>query len=166
MCAKSLESCQTLCNPATLLCPWDSPGKNTGVGFHFLLQEIFPTQRLNPGLPHLLCGHPGSLPLVPIGKLLSCVRYIHILCNQIPENFLPGNTESLFPLNNSSFFFLFQFLAITILLSVSMKLMILETSLKWNHTIVLKCSHTYFTEYDICKVHPSCVRIPFLSSAE
>ena len=32
------------------LCPWDSPGKNTGVGCHFLLQEIFPTQGLNPGL--------------------------------------------------------------------------------------------------------------------
>ena len=28
------------------------PGKNTGVGCHFLLQEIFPTQGLNPGLPH------------------------------------------------------------------------------------------------------------------
>ena len=27
-------------------------GKNTEVGCHFLLQEIFPTQRLNPGLPH------------------------------------------------------------------------------------------------------------------
>ena len=35
-----------------LLCPWDSPGKNTGVGCHFLLQGIFLTQRLNPGLPH------------------------------------------------------------------------------------------------------------------
>ena len=35
-----------------LLCPWDFPGKNTGVGSHFLLQEIFPTQGLNPGLPH------------------------------------------------------------------------------------------------------------------
>ena len=34
------------------LCPWDSPGKNTGVGFHFLLQGIFLTQGLNPGLPH------------------------------------------------------------------------------------------------------------------
>ena len=27
-----------------LLCPWDSPGKNTGVGYNFLLQGIFPTQ--------------------------------------------------------------------------------------------------------------------------
>ena len=29
--------------PARLLCPWDFPGKNTGVGYHFLLQAIFPT---------------------------------------------------------------------------------------------------------------------------
>ena len=35
-----------------LLRPWDSPGKNTGVGCRFLLQEIFPTQGSNPGLPH------------------------------------------------------------------------------------------------------------------
>ena len=33
-----------------MLCPWDSPGKNTGVGCHFLLQGIFPTQELNLGL--------------------------------------------------------------------------------------------------------------------
>jgi len=31
---------------------WDSPGQNTGVGSCSLLQEIFPTQQLNPGLPH------------------------------------------------------------------------------------------------------------------
>ena len=41
-----------LCNPTRLLHPWDSPGKNTGVGFHFLLQEIFPIQELNLGLIH------------------------------------------------------------------------------------------------------------------
>ena len=34
---------RALC-PARLLCPWDSPGKNTGVGCHALLQRIFPTQ--------------------------------------------------------------------------------------------------------------------------
>ena len=38
--------------PARLLCPWNSPGKNTGVGCHFLLQGIFPTQGSNLGLPH------------------------------------------------------------------------------------------------------------------
>ena len=40
--AKSLQSCPTLCNPIDgsppgSPCPWDSPGKNTGVGCHFLL---------------------------------------------------------------------------------------------------------------------------------
>ena len=35
-----------------LRCPWVSPGKNTGVGCHFLLQGIFPTQGSNPGLLH------------------------------------------------------------------------------------------------------------------
>ena len=32
--------------------PWDFPGKNSGVGCHFLLQGIFPTQGLNQGLLH------------------------------------------------------------------------------------------------------------------
>ena len=38
--------------PTRLPCPWDSPGKNTGVGCHFLLQRIFSTQGSNLGLPH------------------------------------------------------------------------------------------------------------------
>ena len=38
--------------PTRLLCPWNSPGKNTGVGSHSLLQGIFLTQGLNVGLPH------------------------------------------------------------------------------------------------------------------
>ena len=38
----------------TLSCPWDSPGKNTGVGCHFFLQGIFLTLKSNPDL--LLCG--------------------------------------------------------------------------------------------------------------
>ena len=56
--SKVAQSCPTLCDPmdwlypTRLLHPWDFPGKNTGVGFHFLLQAIFPTQGLNPGLPH------------------------------------------------------------------------------------------------------------------
>jgi len=41
--AAAAQSCPTLCDPIDgsplrLLCPWDSPGKNTGVGCHFLLQ--------------------------------------------------------------------------------------------------------------------------------
>ena len=36
--------------PTRLLCPWDSPGKNAGVGCHALLQGIFLTQGWGPGL--------------------------------------------------------------------------------------------------------------------
>ena len=38
--------------PTRLLCPWNFPGKSTGVGCRFLLQGIFLTQGSNPGLPH------------------------------------------------------------------------------------------------------------------
>ena len=54
--------------PTRLLCPWDSLGKNTGVGCHALLQGLFPTQGLNPGLLGLLQWQSGSLPPVPPGK--------------------------------------------------------------------------------------------------
>ena len=66
------QFCPTLCNPWTVahkatlsMGSWDSAGKNTQVGFHFLLQGIFPTQGSNPGLLHcrqiLYClNHQGS----------------------------------------------------------------------------------------------------------
>ena len=48
------DSCNPMgcMQPARLLCPWDSPDKNNGVGCHFLLQGIFPIQELNLGLLH------------------------------------------------------------------------------------------------------------------
>ena len=47
-CAKSFQSCPTLCNPMDwFLCPWDSPDKNTGMDCHALLQGIFLTQGSN-----------------------------------------------------------------------------------------------------------------------
>ena len=43
--------------PTRLLCPWNSSGKNTAVGCHFLLQGMFPTQGSNPCFLGLLdCG--------------------------------------------------------------------------------------------------------------
>ena len=56
----SLRSCLVVSNslqpqelqPIRLLCPWNSPGKNTGVGCHSLLKGVFPTQGSNPGLLH------------------------------------------------------------------------------------------------------------------
>ena len=51
------QSCPALCNPMYYSMPGfsvhgDSPGKNNRVGIHALLQGIFPTQGLDPGLPH------------------------------------------------------------------------------------------------------------------
>ena len=52
VCCSVAQSCPPLCdlmdsNPPRLLCPWDFPGKDTGVGGHFLLQGIFLTRGLN-----------------------------------------------------------------------------------------------------------------------
>ena len=54
-----------------LLCPWDSPGKNIGVGCHFPLQGIFPTQGSKSCLmsPALAGGFFTSLPLAPYGAI-------------------------------------------------------------------------------------------------
>ena len=46
--------------PTRLLCPWDFPGKNTGVGYRLLLQQICPTQELKV---HFLQWQVDSLPL-------------------------------------------------------------------------------------------------------
>ena len=54
--------------PVRLLCPWDFPGKNTGVGCHFLLQGIFLTQGSNLCLLCLLHWQADSLPLGPLGN--------------------------------------------------------------------------------------------------
>ena len=63
---------------ARLLCPWDFPGKNTGVGCQFFLQGIFPTQGSNL---HHLNWQADSLPLShqgsPMLYFLSC--FIHSL---------------------------------------------------------------------------------------
>ena len=51
--------------PSRLLCPWDFPGKDTGVGCHFFLQGIFPIQGSEPGSPAL---QADSLPTELQGK--------------------------------------------------------------------------------------------------
>ena len=68
--AKSLQSCLTLCDPRDGSppgsCPWDSPGKNTGVGCHFLLQcmkvksESEVTQSSPTSSDPTDCSLPGS----------------------------------------------------------------------------------------------------------
>ena len=74
------QLCPTLCNPVHCSTPGssvrgDSPGKNTGVGYHFLLQGNFPTQGSNPSVPHL---QADSLLSEPPGKPIRENKYVKI----------------------------------------------------------------------------------------
>ena len=71
--AKSIQLSPTLCdpldcNPSGSSVHEDSPGTNTGVGCHALLQGIFLTQGSNPGLLCFLHWQAGSLPLAHLGS--------------------------------------------------------------------------------------------------
>jgi len=91
--------CLTLCDPMDCSLPGssvhgDSPGKNTGVGCHALLQGIFPTQRSNSGLRHgsqilyhlshqgrtsftaVLSNHPTFFSQRP----RICFSHLYLLC--------------------------------------------------------------------------------------
>ena len=66
--------------PTRLFHPWDFPVKSTGVGCRFLLQGIFPTQGLNPGLPQ--CGqtiyclsNQGSLEISLVDSQWSSLHF-------------------------------------------------------------------------------------------
>ena len=64
--------------PTRLLCLWDSPGKNTGMGCRALLHGIVSTQGLDSCLLCLLHWQADSLPLVPVGKSLSHLRCLYM----------------------------------------------------------------------------------------
>ena len=70
-CFSHVQLFATLWSPPGSSVHGDSPGNNTGVGHHALLQGIFLTQGLNLHLLCLLHWQAGSLPLVPCGKLLD-----------------------------------------------------------------------------------------------
>ena len=84
------QSCQTLWNPMEDSPPGssvhgDSPGKNTRVGCHVLLQGIFPTQEANPGFPHSRqilyhLSHQG------IPRILEWVAYPFSRASSRPRN--------------------------------------------------------------------------------
>ena len=81
----------------SVLCPWDSPGKNSGVGCH-VLQGIFPTPRFQARSPTLQVdslpseppGKPNKVPAAAAKSLQSCPT----LCNPIdgspPGSPVPG----------------------------------------------------------------------------
>ena len=105
--AKSLQSCLTLCDPidvwqpTRLLCPWDSPGKNTGVGCHFLLQcmKVKSESEVAQSCPTLSdpmdCSLPGSsihgifqARVLEWSAIKTLQSYIRKSC--IPFHFVPS----------------------------------------------------------------------------
>ena len=84
--AESLPSCPILCDPMDCSPPGssvcgDSPGKNSGVGCHALLQGIFPTQKMNLHLLHLLHWLVGSLPPGHLVQFSSVAQSCPTLCD-------------------------------------------------------------------------------------
>ena len=100
--SKLLQSCLTLCNAMDYSppgsCPWDSPGKDTGMGCCALLQGIFLTQGWNLCLLCLLHWQVGSLPLahssLPPGKPIVCWNFCSHRLNYVLTQ-EPGGLVSL-----------------------------------------------------------------------
>ena len=138
------DSCDPMdCNPPGLLCPRDSPGKNTGVGCHFLFQRIFPTQELNPGLLHcrqiLYQLSYKGIPVHSMGfdkRIISCTHYYCIQQN----SFITLKAFCTLPIHvvspNSCQY------PLIILPSHSFAFSIMSYS--WNHTI---CSHFKYASF-------------------
>ena len=104
------QLCPTLCDSMDCSPPsssdhGDSPGKNTGVGCHFLFQGIFPTQGLNPGLLHcrrFFTAEPPGKPIVFLLQLIdtsvpsdtSCTLVCSQLGHPLTASLLLGITPS------------------------------------------------------------------------
>ena len=77
---------------------WDFPGKNTGVGCHFLLQGIFLTEGSNPGVFRLWHWQADSLPTEPPGKPFLSVHLANSFLSAesaVPSSRKPALTPSL-----------------------------------------------------------------------
>ena len=95
--SKSCQSCPTLCDPIDSSppgsCPWDSPGKNTGVGCHFLLQcmKVKSESEVAQSCPTLRNPMDCSLP----GSSIHGISQARVL-EWVPLPFPSPRTEDLF----------------------------------------------------------------------
>ena len=109
------QSYLTLCDPVDITPPGSSvhggsPGMNTGVGCHALLQGIFPTQGSNPGLPHcrrvFYCvSHQGSPELLAISR-----NWLILGGSKRPQMSEHQNTENKRPVNTTRSNFLYWYI--------------------------------------------------------
>ena len=77
--------------PARLLCPWNFPDKNTGVGCHFLLQWIFLTPGIKPEPPALAGGffttQPPEKPSLAVTFIQFNKQLIHVVVALPPDDY-------------------------------------------------------------------------------
>ena len=100
VCAKLLQLCPTLCDPIDCSLPWDSLGKNTGLGCHFLLQRIFLTQGSKPRSPAVIGGFfttsatwKAPVSPVPTSNVLRCCCSVAKSCTilfDLMDRSMPG----------------------------------------------------------------------------
>ena len=103
------QPCPTLCDPMDCNLPGssfhgNSPGKNSGVGWHALLQGIFPTQGSNPSLPHFRwilyhLSHQGS----PINTPNDTSNHVS-LGNSTPRNGIGDTGENVHTLPHHQYY--------------------------------------------------------------
>jgi len=91
---------------ARILCPWDSPGKNTGVSRHSLLQGNLPDPRIKPGSPALQADslpepsgkiHSVTLTSLAIGVLSDRASQVVLVVKNIPANARDIKEAKLYP---------------------------------------------------------------------
>ena len=125
--------------PSRFLCPWDSPGKNTGMGCHSLLQGIFVTRRSNPGLLH--CKQILYRLSDREDPILSCellnftfIWYVKYIWNYFPLNFIVLWTTILYELY---------------LLIIHPVNGIHQSSSKWQSCDILKLKKKFFSQVSV-----------------
>ena len=95
LCVLVAQSCPAL-RPhglqfTSLLCPWNSPGKNVGVGCHLFLQEISPAQGSNPSLLQYrqVLYHLSHQESPQIDYFITVLEMLHLLpaVNMVEEDY-------------------------------------------------------------------------------
>ena len=159
----------TLCDPrrqpTRLLCPWDSPGKNTAVGCHFLLQcmKVKRESEVTQSCPTLSdpmdCSLPGSsvhgifqarvyyynqeVDILKVKSISITAAISHVaLLEPHPYPLVPS-ASSLTP-DNHLFVLCFN------------NFVTLKMLYKWNHTVCNLLKFAFFTQHNSLKTHWSC----------
>ena len=172
--------CPALCDP--MVCPGNSPGKNTRVGCHSLLQGIFPTQGSNPRLLHYrqILYHQGCLGNKPLlqtsmsqhlvwcaaaGSKLNLVQEQKHICGSIEYlclfNFTSHNVFKVYP-RCSMYQYLIPFSCCSLTKSCLILCNLIDCSMPGS--FVLRCLPEFaqILVHRVCDAVPLCVYSTFV----